>query len=236
MSKAKDFITHPLLAPIVDTVSSIGRFIGGSVSGFTGKFQEGYNEGRINMDVSSRLTNGWKNLFDMDGDNFWTDISPILGAIVGGVGGLLAGGALTAAATTTSAAIWTGVLAIPALTAAGVVAGPFALVAATMIGAAAISPVLAGLPGLIKGCGRFIGHLVNPKARGVEKTAEVFAEADGIEQERPAAAFTSKREVFMSEAAKLSPKERQALIRDIRQDFDGDFREAICKTPVPAAA
>jgi hypothetical protein len=234
MSKAKDFITHPLLAPVVDTVSSIGRFIGGSVSGFVEKFQDGYDDDRDD-DVPKRLGEGWKSLLDMDGDNFWTDMGPVLGVIAGGLGGLFAGVALAAAAATTSAAIWTGVLAIPALVTVGVVVGPIAIVAATMVGAAAISPVLAGVPGLLKGCGRFISHLINPKARGAEKTAEVFAEAGGTERDRSATAFKNKREVFMAEAKKLSPKERQELIKDIRQDFDGDFREAICK-PVPAPA
>lgn len=143
------------------------------------------------------------------------------GAFLGGVGGIVAGGFMVAAAATTATAIVTGVLAIPALLAVGVVTGPALMLAPVTVVASALSVGFGGVVGFFKGCGRFINHVLSPKTHGAEKTADAFAAAEGIERDRPAVPFKSKREVFMAEAKKLSAKERQELLQDICSTLDG---------------
>lgn len=217
MSKAKDFFLHPLFAPIVDTIAGMGSFAGKPIAAFAETFRDGYNEDQ-GAEPSQRLKAGWNNLFGEEDGVFAIAIG---GSVLAGIGGIIGGGFLTAAASTTGAAIATGVLGIPALLAVGVVAGPFLMLGVVTVVASALSVGFGGIAGFFKGCGRLLNHAISPKSHAASKTAEVFAEAEGIEQERPAVVFKNKREVFMAEAVKLSPKERQALMHDICETLEG---------------
>lgn len=198
MSKTKGFFSHPLLAPVVDTLTGMASLAFMPITSFAGQFKKGYNENQ-SAEPSERLKDGWARLFD---DESGTSVTAGAGAFFGGVGGIVAGGFMVAAAATTTAAIVTGVLAIPALLAVGVVTGPLLMLAPVTVIASALSVGFGGIAGFFKGCGRLLNHALSPKKHGAEKTADVFAEAEGVERDHTAVAFKSKREVFMAEAKK----------------------------------
>lgn len=166
----------------------------------------------------------------------------VMGAILTGVGGLLAGGAIgVSAAATTATAFLYGAAGVVAGGALGVAAGPFVAAAAIGFGAFVVGSVIGIVPGVIAGTAKALKHLFSKK-----ETPEISAPAndDATPAETPELRTVLRgprtASEMMQSFSTLQSEERKAfesiMMDHLRPAFEAAAAVALPKDNSPAFA
>ncbi|MEZ0260198.1 MAG: hypothetical protein ACAH80_04270 [Alphaproteobacteria bacterium] len=161
LKKIKAIIDHPFAAPLTETVKGIAAIAFAPVRDFGEAIARAFDDNYYSGEEAERpkMLRVYSELLD---SGEFTGVTTLLGMLVGGVGAAIAGGIMAAGAGFSIPAI-VGVCA--ASVGIGVAAGPFAVAAILVTGAATVGSVIGGVPGFIKGCSKVIDHFKHGKAQ-----------------------------------------------------------------------
>lgn len=234
LDRLRSFFDSPYLAPVTEPAKNVARFTMMPIRDFIDVVGNSF-EG----EYTSWPSNFMRNLDYAEGH---TGSIAVIGGILTGVAGLMAGGALgVSAATTMGGAFLYGAAGVVAGGALGVAAGPFVAAAAIGFGALVVGSVIGIVPGMIAGTAKAVKHLFSKK-----ETPEVSAPAndDATPAETPALRTILRgprtASEMMQSFSTLQAEERKAfesiMMDHLRPAFEAAAAVALPKDDSPAFA